>query len=126
MVFGWLWITLGLISGTLMGLYFHRDDWLGGYDSWRRRLIRLGHIATIALGAMNVLFSLAAPHASLKGWELALTSWSFVVGAVAMPLVCGLAAWHKPMRHLFFIPVASLLCAAITLSTALLRSGVPT
>jgi hypothetical protein len=35
----------------------------------------------------------------------ALVDWAsplFIVGAVAMSSVCYLAAWRKPMRHLFF------------------------
>ena len=36
----WIGILLGLASGTLQGLCFHRDNWLGGYGSWPRRLMR--------------------------------------------------------------------------------------
>ena len=35
----------GVLSGMAMGLFFHQDGWLGGYGSFRRRLLRLGHIA---------------------------------------------------------------------------------
>jgi hypothetical protein len=37
----------------------------------------------------------------------------FIVGGVSMPLVCFLAGWKKPFRHLFFIPVGSLMGAVI-------------
>ena len=40
-------------------------------------------------------------------WYLALMR----CGAVAMPLVCLLSAWYVVFRHLFFIPVVSLLVA---------------
>lgn len=122
--FGWLWITLGFASGALMGLRFFRDDWLGGYDAWPRRMVRLGHIAIIALGVLNVLFALSAPHVPLAAWERLTASLAFVIGAVTMPLVCGLAAWHKPLRHLFVIPVASLLTGGITLTVGILKHGV--
>lgn len=122
--FGWLWIALGFVSGTFMGLHFYKEEWLGGYDSWRRRLIRLGHIATVALGAINILFALSAPHIPLADWERNLASYAFVVGGISMPIVCGLSAWHKPLRHLFPIPVISLLTAGITLSVGIFKHGV--
>lgn len=122
--FGWLWITLGFATGALLGLRFARDGWLGGYDSWPRRMLRLGHVAMVALGALNVLFALSVPHVALAAWERQVASLAFVAGGVLMPLVCGLAAWHKPLRHLFVLPVASLLTAGITLTVAIFKYGV--
>ncbi|HMF37455.1 MAG TPA: hypothetical protein VKF17_12475, partial [Isosphaeraceae bacterium] len=55
----WLAILLGLISGTLLGLFFHREDWLGGYGSWRRRMLRLGHISFFGTGLLNLSFALS-------------------------------------------------------------------
>ncbi|MBI5863393.1 MAG: hypothetical protein HZB38_02555 [Planctomycetes bacterium] len=121
---GWLLITLGFASGTLIGLFFHRENWLGGYDSWRRRLLRLGHIAAVALGMLNVLFALSARHVQLSATDHVLCIYGFALGGVSMPTVCALSAWRKPMRHLFFIPVASLLTAGITFSSALFRGGI--
>jgi hypothetical protein len=106
----WLLILVGLVSGTLIGLFFHNPDWLGGYGSWRRRMIRLGHIAFIGTGLLNLAFALSVAHLKLDR-SPALASWSFVVGAVAMPTVCFLSAWREPFRRLFFIPVVSLIVA---------------
>ncbi len=114
LAFGWLWITLGFASGLLLGLFFHRDDWLGGYASFRRRMLRLGHIAAVALGAINILFALTVERTDLAGWERSVAAWGFLVGGASMPLVCALTAWLKPLRTLFAIPVACLLTAAIT------------
>ena len=55
-VFGWLWIMLGFLSGMVIGLLFHDEQWLGGYASCPRRLIRLGHISFVGLGILNILF----------------------------------------------------------------------
>jgi hypothetical protein len=57
---GWVLVLLGLASGLFLGLGFHLDHFLGGYTSLRRRLVRLGHIALVALGALNVLWALSA------------------------------------------------------------------
>jgi hypothetical protein len=40
---------------------------------------------------------------------LRVASVLLIVGAVAMPSVCYAAAWRDPLRHLFFIPVVSLM-----------------
>lgn len=102
---GWAAFLAGALSGALIGLFFHREDWLGGYGSFRRRLLRLGHIACVGLGLINVLFALTAPKlrggSAPLGWASAL----LLIGLLTMPLVCFLSAWRPPFRHLFFIPV---------------------
>ena len=52
----WLWILLGFISGMALGMFFHGENWLGGYTSFKRRMYRLGHISFFGLGTVNVLF----------------------------------------------------------------------
>lgn len=109
---GWIGFLAGAVTGALMGLCFHREDWLGGYGSFPRRMIRLGHIACFGLGLINILFALTA--ATLPFAPAAqLASWCLIVGMVTMPLNCFLTAWKKPFRHLFFIPAGSTL-AGIT------------
>jgi hypothetical protein len=107
--FGWVWILAGFLSGLVLGLFFQRDDWLGGYGSFRRRLIRLGHISFLGLGILNILFALSVPRLGLAGGALQLASRALLVGAVTMPLCCGLMAWRRGFHALFGIPVASLL-----------------
>jgi len=41
---GWIAFLLGGLAGAIPGLFFHHPDWLGGYSSWRRRMIRLDHL----------------------------------------------------------------------------------
>ena len=101
---GWLLILLGFLSGAILGLGFHGDDFLGGYNSFRRRLLRLGHIALVALGALNVLASVTVPVRAYSSIACAL----LIGGAISMPGVCFLSAWKTSFRHLFFIPVLCL------------------
>lgn len=117
--FGWLLITLGFASGALLGLGFHKPGFLGGYDSLRRRMIRLGHIALVALGALNVLYALTEPRLALKPWEIQVASWGMMIGTVGMPLCCGLTAWRTNWRLSFPIPVAALITAGITITRGL-------
>jgi hypothetical protein len=109
----WVWIVLGFISGMVMGLNFHRENWLGGYASHQRRLYRLGHISFFGLGAINLLFVFtlqAFTNQYACGTATApVASIAFAVGTVTMPLCCAVAAHKKDARTLFAIPVTSLL-----------------
>ena len=51
--FAWAWMLTGMIAGAVTGLFFHQRDWLGGFDSWRRRMVRLAHISFLGTGLLN-------------------------------------------------------------------------
>ena len=108
----WTGILLGMAGGAALGLSFHREEWLGGYGSWRRRLLRLGHISLFGLAFINLGFALTV---DAMGWRpgstpgIGAASVLLVAGAVLMPTVCALAAWRKPLRQLFVLPVGCLL-----------------
>ncbi|HWG20400.1 MAG TPA: hypothetical protein VG225_07695 [Terracidiphilus sp.] len=104
---GWLGMLAGVLSGGIIGLFFYRDDWMGGYNSFRRRLTRLGHISFFGLGFVNLIFAATAGQLLLRGGYLRVASEALIVGAITMPICCFLTAWRKPMRHLFPIPVAA-------------------
>ena len=107
---GWSLVIAGFASGAALGLGFAREEFLGGYAMWRRRLLRLGHVACVMLGVLLMLFAQSpaesAPHAML-------TAQLWLIGGITMPAVCALAAWKQPLRALFPIPVVSLCAAAV-------------
>jgi hypothetical protein len=108
----WLGFLLGCLAGAIVGLFFHQPDWCGGYSSWRRRMIRLAHIAFFGIGFLNLSYALTV--GLLGPWAASRTvSWLLILGAVAMPAVCYLAAWRTPFRHLFFIPAGAVTTAII-------------
>jgi hypothetical protein len=110
--FGWALILSAFVTGATLGLFFHREDFLGGYASFRRRIVRLGHISQAALGMLNVLYGLSPwPEGSL--WEAQAASLCYMIGGIAMPCVCYLTGWREQFRHLFFVPVAALVLAVI-------------
>jgi hypothetical protein len=124
--FAWLWFVLGIASGALLGLGFHRPDFAGGYDAWRRRLMRRGHIAFFGTGFLALAMGLTA--SSLSTIDAASPvfrglGWAMVGGAVAMPAVCFLSAWRKPWRGCFFLPVLLLGGAVLGFTAMLLRAG---
>jgi len=107
----WLGILLGIVAGAISGLFFHGEHWLGGYGSWTRRMIRLAHISFFGLGLLNLGLALTARAVGISD-SIGIASWLLVIGAMTMPPVCYLAAFIKPFRHLFFIPVLSVGAAA--------------
>src|SRR5262245_30361709 len=92
LIAGWAGFLAGAGTGALMGLCFHREDWLGGYGSFPRRMIRLGHIACFGLGLINILFALTAATIEPSRWSR-IAAELLVVGMVTMPLNCFLTAW---------------------------------
>jgi hypothetical protein len=104
----WIGFLLGGISGAVPGLFFHGQNWLGGYASWPRRLIRLGHISFFGIGFLNL-------GMGLTGLALDVTSAPasvlMLVGAATMPLVCYASAFRPLFRHLFFVPAGSVILA---------------
>lgn len=109
---GWTGILVGFLTGAGLGMFFHNEDWLGGYQSWERRMLRLGHIACMMLGLINILYFFTAKYMALPTGIQIFSSHFFVLGLISMPLCCWGSAWKKPLRHLFFIPVLSLVLAA--------------
>ena len=113
LILAWLWILLGFTSGMTLGMFFHGENWLGGYGSFKRRMYRLGHISFFGLGAVNLLFWLTAQNFSLAGQLVSVASWAFIVGAITMPICCVVMA-HFPKAHLVFsVPVVSLIAGGI-------------
>lgn len=106
----WIGFFLGCIAGAIPGMFFHGEEWLGGYTSWPRRMIRLAHIAFFGIGFLNLAFALTAMALAMKS-GLQAASVLFLVGAVTMLSVCYLSAWKAVFRHLFFIPALSVTCA---------------
>jgi len=110
---GWIGMLGGVVSGALIGLFFHKEQWMGGYGSFRRRLVRLGHISFFGLGFLNLLFGLSLKAVPLPLPHAQIASLGLILGAIAMPACCFLAAWRAPLRHLFPIPVICVLVGLV-------------
>ena len=111
---GWIGVVGGVVSGAVIGLFFHVDGWAGGYGAFSRRMLRLGHISFFGIGLLNFALGLTATVVPLPATNLRLAVAAMIVAAVTMPLLCFLTAWRTPFRHLFAIPVLSVLLAAAT------------
>jgi len=123
LVLAWAGILAGFVSGLVLGLFFHREDWLGGYSSFKRRVYRLAHISFFGLGAVNLFFYLTARLIAGTGL-LAFASWALIVGAVTMPLCCILMAHIPRVQALFAVPVLSLIAGGtLTLAAIIQEPG---
>ena len=109
LILAWSWIILGTILGLTLGSFFHREEFLDGYGSFKRRLYRLAHVAFFGLAILNLLFYLTVRVLPDPTGMVAVASWAFVVGALTMPTTCILVAHFPGLRHLFAIPVGSVL-----------------
>src|SRR3954468_19167377 len=109
---GWGMILATFATGGAIGLFFHRETFWGGYTSFRRRIVRLGHIALAALGMINLLYAMS-PWPIAGTWQAAWAGPLWIVGGVSMSVVCFLSGWRITFRHLFFIPVGALSAAVV-------------
>ncbi len=119
---GWLWILLGFITGMVLGMFFHGEEWLGGYGSFKRRMYRLGHISFFGLGAVNLLFCLTVHNFPLAGSLIHFASSAFIIGAISMPVCCVVMA-HFPKAHMIFaVPVVSLITGGVLILLEIVKS----
>src|SRR5882724_11824683 len=109
LIVAWVAILLGFASGLALGLFFHQENWLGGYASLKRRLYRLAHISFFGLGAVNFLFYLTALQLPMSTPGMVIASSAFIFGAASMPICCLLRAHFPRTQPLFALPVGSLL-----------------
>jgi hypothetical protein len=111
----WLGMMLGALTGAVQGLFFHKDEWMGGYGSWRRRMTRLGHIAFFGIAFVNIGFASTVHTLEINSESVYWASILLIVAQIGMPVICYLSAFIKPFRNLFFIPVLSVVGAVINL-----------
>jgi hypothetical protein len=114
----WLGIIGGFLSGAGLGLFFYKEQWLGGYGSWQRRMLRLAHISFFGIALINLLYFIGSPAIGIHNSAIQI---AFIIAAISMPLVCCLSAIQKNFRHLFCIPVLSLFFGALLF---LLKGGI--
>ena len=116
----WAGILLGSFTGAVQGLCFHREDWLGGYASWPRRMLRLGHISFFGIGFINLAFAISVPALGFDQTPV-WPSRLFILALALMPSVCYASAFWKPARHLFFVPVLCVVLGAVVFLLAMVQ-----
>jgi hypothetical protein len=106
--FGWISVAASLVMGLVMGVKFQREDWLGGYNAFPRRMVRLAHVALAALGTLNILFAQSLERLDLAPALLRVAAFAFATAAVLMPACCLYLAARRRYFGIFALPVLSL------------------
>jgi hypothetical protein len=113
---GWASLAIGVATGLVMGLWsfdgpLPTPAWLGEYGDTPRRLARLGHIAFLGLGILNILLARELPHSTLGQRGQRLASIAMNVGNVLLPITLfAAAAWH-PAKYAMGIPATAVFVA---------------
>jgi len=117
---GWTSLVAGIATGLVMGLWSFDGPapvpgWLGDYDDLSRRLARLGHIAFIGLGILNILLSRELTALALGPGARRIAAAAMNVGNVLLPLaLLAAAAWH-PAKYATAVPA---LCVFVAMGLA--------
>jgi uncharacterized membrane protein YfcA len=122
----WWMIGAGMAAGAVLGLWSFGGPvapppGFRAFDDLPRRLARLGHIAAIALPALNLLY---VPWMRRSRWGRARRRTGcrlLLFGTLGLPSLLGLAALWDPARYLLPLPVASLIAAVLLLAAGLTR-----
>ena len=120
----WWMIGGSMAVGAVLGLWSFGGPvapppGFRAFDDLPRRLVRLGHIAAIALPALNLLYvpwmarSRWGGSARRRGCRLLL------FGTIALPSLLVLAAFWDPGLYLLPIPVTALIAAVWLLAAGL-------
>lgn len=105
---GWLFVLGGLVMGLVMGLKFQREEWLGGYSAFPRRMVRLAHVALVALGMINIQFAHSAARLHLNPRMESVASIAFIAAAALMPACCLRMAARRRNFEIFAAPIVCL------------------
>jgi hypothetical protein len=120
-ILGWACILASVAMGLWMGIRFQQENWLGGYGTLSRRMVRLAHIALAALGILNIEFGRSAGELALSAGAMRGVSIAFMVAAISMPACCLLIAAKVRRFEIFAIPVVSLAAGVLFTIGGLVR-----
>jgi hypothetical protein len=125
---GWSGILLGLAAACWLGLWafdgpFPAPAGFANYDDPPRRLLRLAHIAAIAVGALNVLFARDLPRLPLSpGWRRA-ASVAAAAAWFGLAPVLALAAFVPAAKYALPPGALSLTFATLVAAAGAIRAA---
>ena len=119
----WWMIGASMAGGAVLGLWsfggpLSPPPGFRAFDDLPRRLVRLGHIAAIALPALNLLYVPWMGRSRWSGTVRRAGCRLLLFGTVALPSFLLLAAFWHPGRYLLPLPVT-----ALTVAVCLLAGG---
>ena len=120
----WWMIGASMAVGAVLGLWSFGGPvapppGFQAFDDLPRRLVRLGHIAAIALPALNLLYVPWMARSRWGGPARRAGCRLLLFGTVALPSLLMLAAFWSPGRYLLPLPVTALIAAVWLLAAGL-------
>jgi hypothetical protein len=112
--FGWIWILAGFLVGAVMGMWSFNGPLaspFGDYTSLPRRLLRLSHIAFIALAIINILYGYEIDKVKLKEKTKQIGSLCMIYGTVLMSVFLLAAAFFEPFKYFTMISTVLVIVA---------------
>ena len=88
-------------------------EWLGAYGDVSRRLARLGHIAFLGLGILDVLLARELPRLALSAAMRRTASFAMILGNVLLPPALFAAAACRPCKYLLPGPAIAVFVALV-------------
>lgn len=112
--FGWVWILVGLAVGAVIGMWSFNGPMpspVGDYTSLPRRMLRLSHIAFIALAMINILYGYEIDKIKLQNKLKSIGSMCMIYGAILMPIFLIAAVFFEPLKYLTMISATLIMIA---------------
>jgi hypothetical protein len=122
--FGWLWLLVGILVGAIMGMWSFNSPFpspVGDYTSLPRRLLRLSHIAFIALAIINILYGYEIDNIQLSNKLKKIGSMCMIYGAILMPIFLLAAVFFEPLKYLTIISAILLIIAISIMAVGKLK-----
>ena len=123
---GWVSLAVGIGTGLIMGMWsldgpVKTPGWLGEYGDTPRRLARLGHIAFIGLGMLNIMVARELPELDLGGRGRKIAAGTMNFGNVFLPLTLFAAAVFHPAKYTMAFPAISVFIAMTLVAVGVCR-----
>lgn len=117
-VVGWTTTALGVGTGLVLGLWSFDGPlavpgWIGAYGETSRRLVRLGHIALIGLGILDILLARELVRSALGARAKQVASVTMILGNVFLPLTLFAAGAYRPAKFFMALPASCVFVALV-------------
>ena len=121
----WFWILVGVIIGAIMSMWSFNgplNSPVGDYTSLPRRMLRLSHIAFIALAVINILYGYEIDKIKLKDKIKKLGSNFIMYGSILMPLILLGAVFFENLKYLTVIPSFLIIIALVSIVLGMMKN----
>ncbi|HEX2879048.1 MAG TPA: hypothetical protein VHO25_05885 [Polyangiaceae bacterium] len=124
----WWMVGCGMLSGAVLGLWsfsgpIPAPNGFIAYDDLPRRLLRLAHIAMIALPLLSLELERWLGRTTLRTASQSCIRSALVFGMVALPALLTVTAYWSPALYLLPLPVCALMGSVFVVAIALGRTA---